>query len=220
MNTMKVFLADDHALLRDGVKAIIAGDPRYEVAGESGDGREALERIEAMKPDIAVIDISIPTMSGVEIARQLKKFHPAIRVLMLSQHDNEEYVRELMAIGVEGYILKSNASDELLRALDAIMDGNTFLSPQITTRLVSGMRESGRAAATAEIQSSFRLLSNREREILKLIAEGKSNREIASLLFISAETVKTHRASIMKKLGLKSIAEVVRYAVKEGLVEP
>jgi DNA-binding NarL/FixJ family response regulator len=215
---IKIFLADDHAILRDGLKSIISDDDRFEVEGESGDGREALEMIDKRVPDIAIIDISMPTMSGIELARQTKKYHPEVKILILSQHDNEEYVNELMSIGVDGYMLKTNAGEELIKALTDIQNGNNYLSPRLTTKLLSGLRNPGTTKMT-DLKSSFRLLSNREREILKLIAEGKTNKEISSLLFISVETVKTHRASIMKKLDIKNIAEAVQYAIKKGLIE-
>src|SRR5208337_4936748 len=193
MKKTRIFLADDHAIMRDGLKSIIAENDRFEIIGESGDGRETIELMDSRPPDLLILDISIPTMSGIEVARQTKKYHPNVKILILSQHDNEEYVSELMKIGVDGYMLKTNASAELLKALSEILNGNNYLSPRITTRLISGLRESGTAKA-ADLTSCFKLLTNREREILKLIAEGKTNKEISSLLFISSETVKTHRA--------------------------
>jgi len=219
MNTIKIFLADDHTILREGLKSIITSDERIKIVGEAGDGREALERIEEIKPDLAIIDISMPSLNGIEVSRQVKKYYPQIKILILSQHDNEEFIKELISIGIDGYVLKSNAKDELLRAIDIIINGDKYLSPQVTSRLMSSFNETPQKTQS-DFKTRFDLLSNREKEILLLIAEGKTNIEIASQLFITPETVKTHRSSIMKKLGLKNAVEVVRYAIKEGLIEP
>ncbi len=163
MNKITIFLADDHAILRDGLKSIILEDNTYEIIGEAGDGRNALEQLERLVPDIAIIDISMPGMSGVEVARQIKKYHDDIKVLILSQHDNEEYISELTDIGVDGYILKTNASSELLNALKEILKGNIYLSPPITTKLVSGLRVAGKSnkSNNSDISSSRKLVSDK-----------------------------------------------------------
>ncbi len=214
-----IFLADDHLMVRDGLKSILAKSPAYTVVGEAGDGRSALESIEQLKPEVAVLDIAMPVMTGIEVARQLKKYHPEIKIIMLSQYDDEEYIKELLGIGIDGYILKENASDELLKAIDEVITGNKYLSPQVTTKVVTGF-SSARGADRKDVVTRFEQLTNRETEILKLIAEGKTNREIASLLFISEHTVKAHRTNIMTKMGMKNLTEVIRYAIKKGLIEP
>jgi len=220
MNKTKIFLADDHAIVREGLRYILGSVTGYEVVGESGDGREALGMIEKLKPDIAIIDISMPGMTGVEIARQVKKYTRTVRIIILSRHDNEEYVNELLKLGVNGYVLKDNAGDDLLRAVAEVSKGNIYLSPRITRKIVTDYLSPNVREAAGRPDSQFTALSTREREILKLIAEGRSNAEIASTLWISDKTVKVHRSNIMKKLGIHKVADLVKYAVKSGLVEP
>ena len=219
MNKYRIFLSDDHAILRDGLKHIITSNPDYEVIGESGDGRDALEKIEKMKPDIVILDISMPSMTGVEVARNIKKYNPNIKIIILTQYDSSEYIKQLLKYGVEGYILKENASDELLRAIGEVQKGNNFLSPEITKKVVTDFKETGESGKSKELKTQFSLLSPREREILKLIADGNSNVQIASILFISDQTVKTHRANIMKKLDIHNLAELIKFAMKDGLIE-
>lgn len=220
MNKTRIFLADDHAILREGLRYILGSVPGYEVTGESGDGREALGMIEKLKPDIAIIDISMPGMTGIEISRQIKKYVPETRVIILSRHDNEEYVSELLRLGVNGYVLKDNAGDDLLRAVAEVAKGNIYLSPRITRKIVTDYIAPGLREGAGRQDSQFTALSIREREILKLVAEGRSNAEIASTLWISDKTVKVHRSNIMKKLDIHKVADLVKYAVKNGLVEP
>lgn len=220
MNKTRIFLADDHAILREGLRYILGSVPGYEVTSESGDGREALGMIEKLKPDIAIIDISMPGMTGIEISRQIKKYVPETRVIILSRHDNEEYVSELLRLGVNGYVLKDNAGDDLLRAVAEVAKGNIYLSPRITRKIVTDYIAPGQREGAGRHDSQFTALSIREREILKLVAEGRSNAEIASTLWISDKTVKVHRSNIMKKLGIHKVADLVKYAVKNGLVEP
>jgi DNA-binding NarL/FixJ family response regulator len=220
MNKTKIFLADDHAILREGLRYILGSVTGYEVVGESGDGREALGMIEKLKPDIAIIDISMPGMTGVEIARQVKKYTRTVRIIILSRHDNEEYVNELLKLGVNGYVLKDNAGDDLLRAVAEVSKGNIYLSPRITRKIVTDYLSPNVRETAGRPDSQFTALSTREREILKLIAEGRSNAEIASTLWISDKTVKVHRSNIMKKLDIHKVADLVKYAVKSGLVEP
>jgi DNA-binding NarL/FixJ family response regulator len=216
---VRIFLADDHRILRDGLRNIICSEPDFEVSGESGDGREALEMIERDRPDIAIVDISMPGMTGIEVARQIKKFHPEIKVLILSRHDSEEYVDTLIKYGVDGYVLKDSAGGDLITAVREACKGNIYLSPRLIKNLVSEFHDLSSSGHHAIGEHIIRELSNREKEILKLIAEGKTNAEIASLLFISDKTVKAHRANIMKKLGKHKVADLVKYAMQKGLIE-
>jgi len=215
MKDFTIFLADDHAILREGVRLILSQAKNCVVVGEAGDGRVALEQIEELLPDLAVLDISLPSLSGVEIARKLRKYHPEMKILVLSRHDNAEYVDELLKQGIHGYVLKEDAGSDLLKALEVIRKGETYLSPRITTQLMTGL-EGKRARSTMD---PFKLLSSREREVLKLIAEGKSNMKIAQALWISAKTVKVHRANIMKKLDAHKVADLVKFAIKSGMIE-
>ena len=208
---LTVFLADDHAIMREGLRHILNTVDFLEVIGEAGDGGEALERIESMKPDMVILDISMPTVTGVDIARRLRRYYPAIKVIVLSRYDNQEYVQQLLKYGIHGYVLKDDAGQDLLRAIEAVRKDETYLSPRITKHLMSDMG--------GESSGQFTKLTNREREVLKHIAEGKSTDEIAKLLWISPRTVKIHRQNIMKKLDLHKVADLVKYAIKAGLVE-
>lgn len=216
---VRIFLADDHRILREGLKHIICSEPDFEISGEADDGRKALEMIERDRPNVAIVDISMPGMTGIEVARQVKKFHPEIKVIILSRHDSEEYVNALMKYGVDGYVLKDSAGEDLIRAVREALAGNVYLSPRLIKGLVSELPDPAMSGQRGPRERIFRKLSDREREILKLIAEGKTNKEIASLLFISDKTVKAHRANIMKKLDTHKVSDLVKYAIQKGLIE-
>lgn len=213
MKDLRVYLVDDHTILREGLRLILSQAPGVQIVGEQGDGRAAMEEIDQLKPDLVVLDISLPSLSGVEIARQIRKYHPEMKILVLSRHDNQEYVEQLLKYGVQGYILKEEAGSDLLKALDVIRKGENYLSPRITKHLVTGMERKKSA------NDPFEILTNREREVLKLVAEGKSNEKIAQALWISAKTVKVHRANIMRKLDIHKVADLVKYAIKAGIIE-
>lgn len=219
MKKTTIFLADDHSILREGLRLILSGNPNYEIIGEAGDGKEALELIEKLKPDITVLDISMPTLSGIEVARQLYKYVKNTKIIILSRHDSEEYIKQLLHYGVYGYVLKDDAGDDLIRAIEEVLKGNIYLSPRIATHIVSDYIYLEKSKSDVIQKSSFDILSARERVVLKLIAEGKDSNEIASSLRISSYTVKTHRSNIMKKLDLHKTADLVTYAVKNGIVE-
>lgn len=218
-NEVRLFLADDHTILREGLKLIIEDVPHYTVVGEAGDGKEALDLIEKLKPHIAILDISMPTMSGIDVVRYMKKYVPESKIIILSRHDNEEYVKELLKNGVNGYVLKDDAGDDLLRAIDAVLKDNVYLSPGVATKVVSDYVSIERGGDEEGTGSQFDLLTGREREVLKLIAEGRSGHEIAECLRISPRTVKVHRANIMKKLGVHKSSELVIYAVRNNIIE-
>lgn len=224
METVKIFLADDHSIVREGLSLILRNEPGFEIVGESGDGKESLEMIEKLAPDIVVLDISMPTMSGIEVARYLRKYAPDVKIIILSRHDNEEYVNQLLEFGISGYILKDDAGEDLIRAMREVLKGNLYLSPRLTTSLVTDFiaMKKNSFADGKEVESTFspfKVLSARERQVLKLIAEGKNNNEMGSLLRISPKTVKCHRANIMKKLNIHKVNELVSYAIKNGFVE-
>jgi RNA polymerase sigma factor (sigma-70 family) len=219
MQKIRIFLADDHSIVRDGLRLILDDIPGYELVGESGDGKETLELVEKLKPDITILDISMPTMNGIDVARKLKKYVPETSIIILSRHDNELYVKQLMEYGVKGYVLKDDAGDDLIRAVDEVSKGNIYLSPKLTTYFVQDYIHSEKTISDAVMESPLSKLSAREREVLKLIAEGNSSKEIASILRISPKTVKVHRANIMNNLDIHNIAELVTYAIKNGLVE-
>ncbi|PKL17442.1 MAG: DNA-binding response regulator [Spirochaetae bacterium HGW-Spirochaetae-5] len=216
---VKLFLADDHTIFREGLKLIIEDVPHYNVIGEAGDGKEALDLIEKLKPDMAILDISMPTMSGIDIVRYLKRYSPDIKIIILSRHDNEEYVKELLKTGINGYVLKDDAGDDLLRAIDAVLKNSIYLSPGVAAKVVSDYVQMEKAGSEKGEESQFKLLTGREREVLKLIAEGKSGHEIAECLRISPRTAKVHRANIMKKLDVHKSSELVIYAIKNNMIE-
>lgn len=221
MAPTRLYLADDHAILRDGLRLLLDQSEEYEIIGESGDGKQALDEIINLQPDIVILDISMPTMTGVEISNHLKNYYSTIKIIILSRHDNEVYVEELLNYGIDGYVLKENASEDLTRALEEALAGRVYLSPAITQHVVSDFRNKKESNSTEgdidpEIYSK---LSKREREVLKLLAEGRSHKDIASTLWISPATVKTHRNNIMKKLDVHNMADLVLYAVKSGMVE-
>ncbi len=220
MNKISIFLADDHVILREGLKHILLEDNSIEIIGEAGDGREALEKIDKLKPDIAILDISMPTLSGLEAARVIRKYNKNIKLIILTRHDNEEYVHQAIKNGVNGFILKDSAGDDLLKAVRDVMNGNIYLSPKIVTNIVkSGMAEPGSKDRIKLKSEKKELLTNREKEVLKLVAEGKSSNDIAALLKISPKTVKVHRLNIMNKLDIRNITALVKYAIKSGMID-
>lgn len=224
MSKVTIFLADDHSIVREGLSLILQSEPDYEIIGEAGDGREAIELIEKLNPQIAIVDISMPSMTGIEVAKYLKKYAPDVKIIILSRHDNEEYVHQLLEFGIDGYILKDDAGDDLIRAVEEVLKGNLYLSPRIATSLVNDFILIKKSVLNKEsisdgVTSPFKVLSSREREVLKLIAEGKTNTDVGELLRISPMTAKCHRANIMKKLNIHKVNELVSYAIKNGLVE-
>lgn len=208
------YLVDDHAILREGLKHILSSQPENVVIGEAGDGGIAFEEIDRVKPDVVVLDISLPVVSGIEITRKVRKYHPDIFIIILSRHDNEEYISQLLKYGIHGFVLKDDAGEDLLRAVEAIRKGEKYLSPRIARQLMEGL---GNREKNPEDQ--FSLLTNREREVLKLIAEGNSNEKIAQILWISPRTVKVHRQNIMAKLKVNKVTDLVKYAIKSGIIE-
>ncbi len=219
MNKTKIYLTDDHAILRDGLKSILNNIPKYEVIGESADGETTLKEINKLHPDILILDISLPTISGVEVCRQVRKYYPDVKIIILTRHDNEVYIEQLLKFGIAGYVLKENAANDLTRAIEAAEKGNLFLSPEITGRIVTGYKKAKDKNEDSAGTTTLKSLTNQETSILKLIAEGNSSKEIASLLCISPATAKKHRTNIMKKLDIHNVADLIVYAIKTGIKE-
>ncbi len=211
----RVLLADDHTVVRRGLRLVLDGEPDLTVVAEAGDGAEAVARGLEEDIDLAILDVSMPRMTGLQAAQELSRRRPELRILILSMHDNEQYFFEALKAGASGYVLKSVADRDLVEACRASLRGEAFLYPPAVKAL---MRE--RMSRDAEGDGSFEPLTPREVEILKLIAEGNTSREIAELLVISAKTVERHRANILEKLGLRGRVELTRYAIRRGLVEP
>lgn len=212
---IRVLLADDHALVRRGVRLILDREPDLEVVAEAGDGAEAIELARSHEVDLAVLDIAMPRMTGLQAARELVALKPGVRVLMLTMHDNEQYFFQALKAGASGYVLKSVADRDLVAACRAAMRDEPFLYPGAVTALIRHYLDRVRHGEEVPDQ----LLTAREEEVLKLVAEGHSSKEIAEMLFISIKTVHRHRANLLSKLGLRDRLELTRYAIRVGLIE-
>ena len=211
-----VLLADDHTILRAGLKMMLNAQPDIEVIGEASDGRQAINEAQRLQPDVIIMDITMPDCNGIEATRQVKRLLPETRVLVLTMHENEEYLFQMLRAGASGYMLKEAADTELISAIRVVSSGRFYLSPSAQSMMVSDYLQRVR---TGEERDSYSALTEREREILKLVAEGHTNNQIAERLFISPKTVDTHRTHIMDKLNLHSRAELVKYAMRRGLLE-
>ena len=215
MSNIRVLLADDHEMVRKGLRSILDAEADLEVIGEAKDGREALKEAKRLLPDIVVMDITMPGLNGLDATRQLKKQFPQMPIVVLSMHTEKEYVLEVLRAGASGYVVKQAAPAELTSAIRAAQRGEAFLSPAVSKKLVG---EYVRQAEAAEDREPHDGLTAREREVLQLIAEGHSNKEIAKLLFISVKTVETHRAHLMAKLDRHNVTDLTEYAIGKGMV--
>ncbi|MEW1722105.1 response regulator transcription factor [Streptomyces sp. NPDC093109] len=212
----RILLADDHALVRRGVRLILDNEPDLTVVAEAGDGAEAIEMARADRPDLAILDIAMPRLTGLQAARELSRLQPELRILMLTMYDNEQYFFEALKSGASGYVLKSVADRDLVEACRAAMRDEPFLYPGAVTALIRNYLD--RVRQGDSIPDSA--LTPREEEILKLVAEGHTSKEIAGMLLISVKTVERHRANLLQKLGLRDRLELTRYAIRAGLIEP
>lgn len=211
--TIRLLLVDDHELMREGLRSILQKDARLEVVGEATSGRDAVEFARRLVPDVVVMDVSMKDLNGIEATRQIRAACPSVRVLALSSFSDSRYVSAILDAGASGYVLKANAYDDLRRGIDAVHAGKSYLCPDVTQAVVGASR--GAMAKTAD--SGREPLSPREREVVQLLAEGLSSPLIAKRLFIATATVETHRRNVMRKLGLHSVADLTKYAVREGL---
>lgn len=214
MSRKKIIIADDHMIVRDGLRLIVESVPDFEVTGLTSDGLETVAAVERLKPDLVVMDLSMPKMHGLEATRKIKQLPFAVKVLILTVHHDEEYVAQAFRSGADGYIPKHAAKEELLRALESIFAGDFYVSSMLDYNLP----EDADAEPDYDKTSVWQSTTPREREVLKLIAEGYTNNEIAELLFISVKTVETHRANLMKKLSLHNASELTAYAMRKGLI--
>jgi two-component system response regulator NreC len=212
---IRILLADDHNVMRRGLRLLLERQPEFKVVGEASDGRQAVEQAEATKPDIIVLDIAMPNLSGIEAAQRISALLPQTRIIILSMHSDESYVLRALKAGAKGYLLKDSAENDLIEAIRAVDEGKAFFSPEISNIMVEDyVREMKRRGA----EDSYELLTPREREILQMLAEGKSNKHIATVLDLSLYTVETHRRNLQDKLNLHSFAELILYAVRKGII--
>jgi DNA-binding NarL/FixJ family response regulator len=213
MKFIRILLADDHTLVRAGIRSLIQALPGIQVVAEAGDGREALSLIETHQPDVALLDIAMPGLNGLEVAAQVADNFPFVRVMILSMHATEEYVLRALRAGAVGYLLKDADTAELELAINAVTRGETYLSPAVSKHVTEYVRRVGE-----EAHSTLERLTPRQREVLQLVAEGHTTQEIARIMNVSSKTVETHRTQLMERLDIHDIAGLVRYAVREGLV--
>jgi len=208
---VRILLVDDHALVRQGLRSLLAQEG-FSVVGEAADGLEAMEKIRSLSPDIVVMDISMPAQNGLNVAREVHKFFPQVKVILLSQHTEDMYIADALEACVAAYVLKSQASSDLVHAIHQVSSGKVYYSPDISAAVL--------AAYKAKTDDKPDSLTLRERQVLQLIAEGKTTRDVASLLFISVKTAETHRTRLMQKLDIHETASLVRYAIRRGMVQP
>jgi len=210
---IRMVIADDHQIVIDGLKALLATEKTIEIVGESNNGADLIQYGLQTSPDLILMDIAMPVMDGIEAARILKKEYPAIKILVLTMYAEQKHIKDMLKIGVDGYILKDSAKEEFLNAIHALMEGETYFDKRVSTVIMNSFQPQKKP------QNTYTPLTDREKEIVKLVAEGKSTAEIASLIHLSSLTVETHRKNIYTKLGMNKIAGLVKYAIEEGLIE-
>ena len=215
MDKIRLVLADDHTILREGIRALLEDQPDMAVVGEAEDGRQAVQLTHDLRPNVVLMDIAMPLLNGLEATRQIKRDHPEIHVLVLTMHENEEYIHEVLAAGASGYVLKQAAASELVAAIRAVHHGEAVLSPAITRVVIQDYLRS--EAAQPVVASNE--LTSREREVLQLIAEGHTSKEIAEMLTLSVKTVQAHRTSLMQKLDLHDRGDLIKYAIQKKIIE-
>ena len=211
MKRIRILLADDHAVVRQGFRMILSAHSDLEIIGEAGNGREAVDLAASLRPDVVVMDVTMPELNGIEATRRLTADNPHVRVVALSMHKDSVYVREILRAGARGYLLKDSVADDLVAAVRAVAGGEGYLSPAVSNAVLDDYRK--------HVTNPIDMLSSREREVLQMLAEGKTNKEIAATLNLSVYTVDAHRGRIMEKLNVHSINELVRFAVRNGLVD-
>jgi two-component system response regulator NreC len=212
---VRIVLAEDHTILREGLRSLLSSNPIFEIVGEAEDGREAIRCVEKFKPDLILTDLSMPRMNGMEAIKEIKKESPATKVLVLTVHRAEEYILAAFRAGADGYLLKDSTHSELVMAVKKVLSGKPYISPEISEKVIEGYLEGKK---TLKSRTSWETLTQREREILKLIAEGYKNKQIADDLCISVKTVEKHRANLMEKLDLHNIQALTTFAIEKGIV--
>lgn len=216
MQTVRLLIADDHRLMREGLRSLLEADGRFLIAGEAEDGNQIVDLVRKNAPHVVVMDVSMPGLNGIEATREILAEHPGIHIVALSGFANMVFVREMLDAGASAYILKSRAYEDLVRAIDEVMNGRKYLTPEIASGVVD---EYVGLSASSGKETAFVVLTPREREVLQQLAEGSSTKEMADTMSVSVKTIETHRRNIMEKLDLHSVAELTKYAVREGLTE-
>ena len=211
----EIVIAEDHTILRQGLRALLSFDPDFEVVGEAEDGRAAVRSVETLSPDLLLIDLSMPRMTGMEAITEIKKRSPATKIVVLTVHKGEEYILSALKAGADGYVLKDAGHDELMTAVKNVLAGKRYLSPDISEKVIGGYLEGKRALKA----TPWDTLTQREREVLKLIAEGYTNKKVAEYLFISLKTVEKHRSNLMRKLDLHNTAALTAFAMEKGIID-
>ncbi len=215
MSKIKVVLAEDHTIVRKGIRALLDAEDNIEVVGEAEDGQAAINQVEKFSPDLVIMDHTMPVLNGLTATRQIKKMFPDVKILILTMHTNEEYVLQFLRAGAAGYLIKKTAPKELVTAIQAIYQGESYLSPSISKVVIDGYVQQ---SSNLDSEDNYEKLTDRERQILQLVTEGFSNREIAEQLSISIKTVNNHRVSLMDKLDIHNTAKLVKYAIRKGVI--
>ncbi len=211
----RIVIAEDHTILREGLKALLSADPEFEIAGEASDGQEAIHRVGELEPDLILLDLSMPRMDGISAIKDITKRYPAVKIVALTVHKTEEYILAALEAGADGYVLKDATHGELVMAIKTVLDDRPYLSPGVSKTVIAGYLH---GTKTHQPESMFNRLSQREKEVLKLVAEGSKNKEIAEFLCLSPKTVEKHRSNLMKKLDLHNTAELTSFAIEQGIV--
>jgi DNA-binding NarL/FixJ family response regulator len=218
---LRILIADDHEVARRGIRSLLESHPGWEVCAEARDGRDAVELATNTKPDLALLDVGMPNLNGLEAARQILATNPKTAILILTMHDSDNVIREVLRAGARGFLLKSDAGRDLVAAVDALQQQRTFFTTRVSQMVLDGFlnRENKHPDFGSDAEHSAELLTSREREVIQLLAEGRSTKEVAVTLNLSVKTAETHRTNLMRKLGLHSVADLTRYAVRNGIVQ-
>lgn len=214
--SINVVIADDHTIVRQGLIKLLEEEKGIHVIGEAKDGREAVKKVLELKPDIVIMDIAMPELNGIEATRQIKQAGMDVRIIILSMHDHSRYIRELLSLGVSGYLLKNSASRDIVKAITSAIKGVTYLSPSISTRVIEDWLVMNRQSREEEL---YNTLSNREREVFQMMVEGSSTKKIADTLCLSPSTIKSHRSNIMEKLKMDNLSQLIQYAIQLGIID-
>ncbi len=211
-----IVIADDHSIVRQGLKKILKEEKNFQVLGEARDGRDAVNKVQELTPDIVIMDIAMPELNGIEATRQIKQINMGTKIIILSMHDHSRYIRELLGLGVSGYLLKNAASRDIVKAVNSAVKGDIYLSPSISSRVIEDYVGMNKKSLEEEL---YNTLSNREREVFQMVVEGSSTKKIAETLCVSPSTIKSHRSNIMEKLKMDNLSQLIQYAIQLGIID-